>query len=73
MAKQASRRLNLMLSQVAADNLDTLQKMTRTSSRTRVIQQALSFYHLLEMERQKGNRLFLRDEEGNEREVLILF
>ena len=69
----AKKRLNLALDEGSADALDWLTTETRAKSRTQVLQRALSLYRFVVEEQGKDREIVLKDAEGNEYMIALLF
>jgi hypothetical protein len=67
-----SRRLNLETSEPVRERLEHLRERTDADSLAEVIRRALAVYDFLWSEREKGGRIVVKDDQGGEREVVLL-
>lgn len=70
--KKDTVRLNLRIRSSTRDRLERVKEDAQAESLTQVLRNALVLYEALLAESQKGKTLVLRDEEGNEQEVLLV-
>jgi hypothetical protein len=71
-ATPAVDRVNVALVAEAAEALDKLQSRTRMK-KVDVVNRALKLYEFVDAEIRAGNRLLIRDEEGNDYLVKLLY
>ena len=65
-------RLNLEMGESARQKLETLRDQTQANSLTEVVQRALAVYEYLHAEKKKGNTLVVKNQDGAEKEVVLL-
>jgi hypothetical protein len=66
-------RLNLRISTSVRDRLERVKETAQAESLTQVIRNSLVLYDALLEQTQQGSTVILRDKEGNEREVMLVF
>lgn len=67
-----SSRLNLELDDTVRADIEWLRDRTREDSLGAVIRRAVAIYKFIELERQVGNVVVVRDCLGKEREIVFL-
>lgn len=65
-------RLNLRIRASMRDQLERVKEDAQAESLTQVLRNALVLYDALLAETKNGKTLVLRDEEGNEKEVMLV-
>lgn len=70
--KNDTVRLNLRILASMRDQLERVKEDAQAESLTQVLRNALVLYDALLAETKNGKTLILRDEEGNEKEVLLI-
>lgn len=70
--KNDTVRLNLRIRASMRDQLERVKEDAQAESLTQVLRNALVLYDALLAETKNGKTLILRDEEGNEKEVLLI-
>jgi hypothetical protein len=71
-APAATDRVNVALVAEAAEALDKLQSRTRMK-KVDVVNQALKLYEFIDSEIRAGNKILIRDEDGQDYIVKLLF
>ena len=66
-------RVSLRLSKEAKARLDDVSERTEAGSPTEVVRRALALYDALLDQKEQGRKVILRDDDGTEREVMLLF
>lgn len=72
MKPKGKTRLSMDLSTTAKLNIDNLQKRSGAISMAEVVRRALAVYDLVVTEQSNGSKLIIRNESGNEKEVIFL-
>lgn len=70
--KNDTVRLNLRIRASMRDQLERVKEDAQAESLTQVLRNALVLYDALLAETKNGKTLVLRDDEGNEQEVLLV-
>ena len=71
--RDESVRVSLRLSKSAKDRLDRVKERSQAESLTEVIRNSIALYEALLDEKDSGSKVILRDAEGVEREVLLIY
>lgn len=71
--EQGSVRLNLRVSPEVKERLEVVKDVSHADTFAEVVRRALTLYEAMIMETRKGKTLVLRDEDGAEREVMLIF
>ena len=71
--KDEKKRINIFLSQRSLDLLKRLEDKTDASSPAEVFKNALRLYLAFVEETEKGNEIFVRDQQGHERSYKVFY
>lgn len=71
--REESIRVSLRLSKEAKARLDNLKERTDADSLTEVIRHAIALYEGLLEQDEKGEEIILRNKDGNERLVQLIY
>ena len=73
MSKDEVVRFQVVFSQKLMSMLDSLREITGAATAVEVLRNAIKVYNLIVDESQKGNKLYIKDSEGNMSEIRIVF
>lgn len=71
--RKDSVRVSLRLSKEVKARLDDVCERSSSESLTEVIRRSLTLYDALLEETDRGSTIVLRDKDGNEKEVMLIF
>lgn len=72
-SKDGAVRFQVVFSQKLMSILDSLREITGATTAVEVLRNAIKVYSLVVDESQKGNKLYIKDSEGNVSEIRIVF
>lgn len=66
-------RLNLRITPDVKARLEELKDETNSANLAEVVRRALTLYDAMYSENKEGSKVILRDQEGRDREVMLIF